>query len=408
MLAQEYYTETVSLAIESGQGKLADAIKTLVYQNSPDYFELLDFNNDFIFLEPLLFAWFNQPTKGSLPLEQLLIGYIEENIRPKKTAVHTDKQGILYIPSIGYFKTSVPDTDLTLIWDPASRSFSLTSPKGPVPFSFEPLLFIPNSRIEILLYDHPLHQPIFSGSQQSIMDMEENGARGAEPPEVETITRFQIGNLKQAWNTLAVACPYQFNDISAVARRVVIFSCSSLWSFATVSAHGTAFFSCTPADGELFFIAELAHQFGHNVLNASLADKEDYFKVNPDEIFVSSWTGNMKDGRNLFSAFHGLYTTTKVAEALDACLTKDVFPKDIDKHELIGRIADNKRRYKTGLEKADHSKLLTEAGMEMYREMDNLCGSIYEERKELIANLKVSNQPFVFNYPQYVSENPRE
>ena len=110
----------------------------------------------------------------------------------------------------------------------------------------------------------------------------------------------------------------------------------------------------------------------------------------------------------MFSAFHGLYTTTKVAEALDACLTKDAFPKESDKHELIGRIADNRRRYKTELEKADHSKLLTEAGMEMYREMDNLCGSIYEERKELIANLKVSNQPFVFNYPQYVSENPRE
>jgi hypothetical protein len=107
MLQQTFSTSLVAEKMEGGQGILADAIKTLIFQRNPDFFERLDFNNDFIFLEPLLFAWFNDPAPVHVSLEQLLIGYIADEKKPNELQVHSDENGIIYLPNMGYLKTRI-------------------------------------------------------------------------------------------------------------------------------------------------------------------------------------------------------------------------------------------------------------------------------------------------------------
>jgi HEXXH motif-containing protein len=401
---QSLFTKTVSKSIQEGQEKLADAIKTLVYQSDQNLFGQLCFENDTIFLEPLAFAWFNQPNGNSIPLGQILLGYLTESSENTETVVFADGRGIVYIPTIGHFMTNTRSCYLTLIWEQVQKAFTLFNGLSLVPHKFESIRYLPDTQIEVALHDNPLYSHLFAGSHEVILEMSTHPVASGKY-EMDHAATVQTANLEEAWRILADCCPQQASDIAAVARRVVLFSSNSIWSFATVSAHGTAFLSCTEYDSVLFYIAELAHQFGHNVLNAALVEREKFFKVDPDKLFVSDWTGNAQDNRNLYSAFHGLYTTTKVAEVLDCCIRADLFTGR-HKHVLIGRLADNQRRYKTGLEKAPHADLFTNEGQKVYKEMDELCAEIYNRNADLILNLQVANQPFVFDYPLYALTNP--
>ena len=46
--------------IKNGKLELADLIKTSLWQHSPKWFDRLDFEDDTIFLEPLLFYYFRK------------------------------------------------------------------------------------------------------------------------------------------------------------------------------------------------------------------------------------------------------------------------------------------------------------------------------------------------------------
>jgi hypothetical protein len=404
MLQQTFSTSLVAEKMEGGQGILADAIKTLIFQRNPDFFERLDFNNDFIFLEPLLFAWFNDPAPVHVSLEQLLIGYIADEKKPNELQVHSDENGIIYLPNMGYLKTRIPLELFRLNWTLIPQSGGLTCKNELVEYTFENLYFIPDTSIEVLLHNHPLLKPIFSGSVESIRDMEDNGSKSGDL-EIEHITRIQRPKLEAALKAIRICNPQMYEQITSIARRVVIFDCAGLWSFATIAGHGTAFLSCTELDGELFFVAELAHQFGHNVLNAACADRDELFVIDPISTRMSQLSGNEKDERSLFGAFHGAYTTAKVAEVLDSCYQKEIYT-GTNLYELKGRLVDNRRRFRSGIQELKHKEIYTEEGLRMYTEMDELCEDIYHRHAKGLAAFQVSNQPFVFDFSRFKQENP--
>ena len=84
---------------------LLETIKILVYKENPSLIEKIDFDNDNIFLEPLLFAYFNSK-KDNLFTTQILTEIIQGYFvakEPLLTQESINKNGIAYIPNLGYF-----------------------------------------------------------------------------------------------------------------------------------------------------------------------------------------------------------------------------------------------------------------------------------------------------------------
>ena len=60
------------------QGKVIDSLKMLLYQRHEDIFERLDFDDDEIFLEPLLYSYIMQ--QDDTWLDSIIYGYEKNRI----------------------------------------------------------------------------------------------------------------------------------------------------------------------------------------------------------------------------------------------------------------------------------------------------------------------------------------
>lgn len=375
--------------ITAGQAQMAYVMKVLVDKANPALFELLDLNDDRIFLEPLLFAYFNSPSP-LVSLEQILFGYIENDRKPGVEA-YADENGIVNVPGIGDLRTTYPNERLRLSWDDVIRACVLEFHDGRVDFELQSPRYLEGSNIEICRYNHPLLKRFYTSPDGNALDVEV----------IHSIDHFE--KLNKTLRIVENCCPSYFHEIMAVAKRIVVFRNYQVRPFVTISAHGTVFLSGNEKSDELFFLAEIIHQFGHNILNAVLFETSDYFRIDP-RTPIANYTLSESDHRTILSAFHGLYTTTKIAECFDIIFDKNIFHGK-QRHELLGRLADNADRTTTGFEQLDRSTIFTEQGEFMYQRMKEICHDIYARRADLLAPLDTSNQPFVFDYDLFLQRN---
>ena len=61
--------------------KLSQNIKILLYKNKENIFNFLDFENDRIYSEPLLFAYFNNRSIHNQSIESVVYGYSKKSIQ---------------------------------------------------------------------------------------------------------------------------------------------------------------------------------------------------------------------------------------------------------------------------------------------------------------------------------------
>ena len=74
------------IELTSNKDEILEVTKILIYKENPLLFEKLDFNNNDVFLEPLLFAYFNSKSYNLLPkeaLEEILQGYFKPRLSNK-------------------------------------------------------------------------------------------------------------------------------------------------------------------------------------------------------------------------------------------------------------------------------------------------------------------------------------
>ena len=75
-------------------------MKMLLYKSYPDQFDLLNFEDDESFLEPLLFAWFNAD-QNNTTLEQLIYSKIIKSKQNGQYPVHADDKGFILCSKSG-------------------------------------------------------------------------------------------------------------------------------------------------------------------------------------------------------------------------------------------------------------------------------------------------------------------
>jgi hypothetical protein len=374
------------LHFEAELHSLIDTVKLLLYKRHPLIFERIDFENDEIFQEPLLYAYLIQSEDKWL--DSIIFGY--EKVRKTSIQVYTNKQGVLYIPCIGYFKTKVPSAVLTL--SICGDSYLLINGQSePVNYEFEPIFFL-REEFELMKTQHPLLENLFHDEEEKVAAVE-----------IDTIYDKYIAYCNNAIEVIKSHYPEYFALLHQNVKKVMIFE-GVPNSFAAIQAHNMIFFSAHPADDEIFFLDHFLHEGSHVVFNTlTFRTKERLFKI-PYKSPLSAFTGNSSDSGELYGRFHGLFTQSMINPGMEICLNKRIFDGK-KRIELLGRFSSNIKRFGLAIERFNIPDMYLEEGSKWYQFFSDRYKNLYTTNKDLVNQYDVSNQPYIFSYKIFIDTN---
>ncbi|WP_316820485.1 hypothetical protein [Pedobacter gandavensis] len=382
---------------------IIDNIKLLLYKSNEDIFDQIDFDDDFIYSEPMLFAFFNSKDKDVNDLNLILFGYRigEENNLIKITS---DRYGRIYLPNIGWLVTESPNTAFSLLGSP--KSITLLNGEYKTNFKLDALEYIGDTGIELLKYPIPLLKQFYYDSKNNPVEVE-----------IDEISKKHKRNLEQAYYLIKTHSPEHYKIICSVVQKCVVFNVNSALrnSFATLSAQGISFFNAYQEDyNEVFFVDDIAHQTGHLIFNVLIYEVEKFINVSPDLVLDSVVLADGSlETRNIYIIFHALYTYYAIFTCLNACLAVGAFSGH-KKHEAVGRMSFYIRKCYSDLglierpkeENYTVDKLFTREGLVIYNEIKNFFIEITKEWGPQVKNLELSNQTYNFNYSIFLASNP--
>ena len=387
----------LSPLLEQGQAYLAEKIKILVYNEDPELFGLLDFNDDSIFLEPFLFGYFTSPKVREVTLRQLLFGYLPDKRKFDATPVFADKKGVIYLPNVGYVCTALSNEQAMLRYDKAGNDIRIEQKDQKIAHTLTYLLTLDGTTFEVLLNDHPFFADYLAEWNDDLKDFEEISAEA----EIEETSLQFLSQIKEALSILRQLCPEQFEQYLACTQKIVIFNNPKIRNFAVRNMHGCIFISARQGQSPIFFLEEIVHQCSHNAFNAITFDLSKHFLVDPETPLIQ-YSQVHGEFRSIYSALHGLYTVATRLEVFDHCIN---LTSGLIRHEVIGRFADLRRRFRNGLEKLPLNEIFTSHGRCTYQLLDQYCAEIFDKRHYLIDKFNYSNQKSGFDFQKFCELN---
>lgn len=369
--------------------KLIDTLKTVLYQKDNSVFEKLDFHDDNIFIEPLLFACINNNYEEWIDTLTFSLSKNKANHKPVRT--QTIKGSLVYLPNIGYLKL---ESNYENILIRHLNNEIIISDEVNNNINYEHLPLITNDEgIEFLKCNHPLLEPLFideKGNNTSVLIREK-------------LYNKHIQNFNNALNVIKKIYPEYYTLINSYIKKVIFYE-GEANSFATIQAHGMVFFNIREDYNEIFFLDNIIHQCAHVFFNALTFDKKELFTL-PHNSDLSLFTEEESDkGFGLYDRFHGLFTQTNINICIQKCLKQKIY--DGDKNfELIGRFTSNMKRFSIALNKFNQKEKYKSKGLKWYLFFESIYYNIYTENKEVIEQWDVSNQPYVFDYKIFKNTN---
>lgn len=380
-------------AIHDGQVGLANGIRRMVYWTSPELFAALAAEDDAPFLEPLLFAAFAAgDAKDVVP--GLLVGYLPEHGRPSACTVHSDARGRVYIPGIGTFATSRPDSTLLLHPQGPPRNWHLRWHGEPASRAYSPERHVGSTTVRLLHAHHPLLNRLY-------VDEANHGVDVREPP----ADRYAVP-LENALDAVGRAFPRYHEALLHVTRGIVCFSGDEPNSFAAMGAYGVAFFNLghlRGGDAEVFCVEDLAHQCGHIVFSAMAQGGEGYFVVDPSTR-LRDVVEDVNDDRSLYVTLHGVFTEAVMSVVLKRCL-EDGGYDPARARELRGRLAFILHRFLLDLRNLDVDSVFTPTGRALLESLHDVFDAVRDDAAEAIRGLDLSGQPYVFDFGRFSEAN---
>ncbi|WP_080056566.1 hypothetical protein [Spirosoma aerolatum] len=366
--------------IFANQVFLSDTIRMALYQEDPNLFGLLDYDNDSIFLEPTLFCHFLSDIDKNLtiPLSQSLLGYISVTERPKFVSIKADQFGIINLPNLGYIRVNSKETTLLMI-EQLEQNLIRNQ-------------FLPNSIIRLCW--HPTDLLRYE-KNITFYEPVESTAQKYQHPLFQAVIFFQR-NLPDFWQL-----------IESVTREFVVFnSPPEQHSFAGIMHHGTAYFNVeNKPQTPIFFIDDIAHQCGHIIFNALTLDTGKYLRV-PKDFPLKEFTGVSYERRGVYGAFHGLFTYTTILHSLDTVLSNDSISDIPLRYEALGRLGFYINKFGLDLTNMNNPKILTDEGMEFHRQFAAGYAYICQKYQPVLKGLDYHNQPYTFQYDLFSTLNP--
>lgn len=323
------------------KNSIINTIKLLIYKENSSLFDELDFENDEVYLDPLLFAYFNYK-RDNLFTEDML-----------NEIFNREKKG----------NTLVIDV------------------------------------FEIQKEIHVLQKRYFRETYRGhIVNID---------PPFNSVWYDCFKYIKKAIFIIKMQLPEFYNELCFANRQIYLHDNPKILNFTTFETLGSLYFYVIDECKLVYFIEELIHQGSHNFLYYIVHKRKDYFKIDVDNLLMRDYTGQAWDYRNIYGAFHGLYTVKKRVECFDILLTKKIFSRR-EKHELLGRLADMFPRFQTGLELLNLDEVYTEKGKKFYFELTQKCESILKKYKNLTKEFDLSHRDLDFRYNEFCLTNSFE
>src|SRR5690554_619502 len=349
-----------------------DTIKLLLYKENLSLLEKLNFEDVKTFSEPLLFAYFNSKQYSSFPkevLEELMQGYFTEK-EPLKIEHSYNKNDIAYIPNVGYFKKGQSEP-------------------------FESILEIEG--LEVVKELHPLlHRYLFESYENHITNLN---------PDYESDWQNHITTLEKALELIRAELPDYFKEFQATNKKIYLHNNSKIINFTSIETLGMLYFYTTKKSTTMmYFVEELIHQGAHNIFYHIIFNKNDFFKIDAPNTMMRDLTKQQWDYRDVYGAFHGIYTVYRRLECYDILLQKNVL-HGRDKHELLGRMTDQLYRFRTGLELLNFDEVYTEKGKALYFDLDKKGMDIMKKYSKLKSEFDLSKRDLDFRYEQFAKYN---
>lgn len=371
-----------------GRNGYIQYIKLLLYKNRKDLFDLLEFDADAPFMEPLLYTWFNAREK-KIPLDQIVYGYIVPEKRPGSITVYPDRTGIVYLPNIGYYHTNITEGPIEYYGHERASQARLVVNGEVINAAYEPVCLLDDSGIELCLHNDPLLNTLFESN---------------EDPAIEDVVSRHKQHLEKALAYIKNYYPEFDALLHATVKRVVIFKSKQMRSFASMLANGTAFFNAQDWHDEVFFCEDITHQCGHVIYYAVMFDKTSFFSV-PPETPIKQFNNRSNDVRTVLGAFYSLlpfcFSNTNSWRLLDG----EIF-SDRQLHEFLGRFAFRMRKFRIALEDFRSGDMLSEKGRLLWNEFEDTLNEVDEKVNSFLYQYKTSNQTYDFSYENFLLLNP--
>ncbi|NIG56552.1 hypothetical protein [Chitinophaga sp. Cy-1792] len=366
-----------------------NTIKTLLFQADEAIFDLIDIDDDKIFLEPTLFFYFSEKKAPihNTPLMQLLWGYITNEKKPGIIEVRSDVNGFINLPNYGYFKYK-PASTLQLLWDGETVHFMEDNVHvNPV---FISDIYVNGSSIRVCQ-----HVPEWL--------WKDDPAKFIEPIPA-TITGF-LPALNSAWSLMKKIVPEYCSYIEKTNREIALINCYNKFSLAAFGYFGTAFLNVQnePHD-EVFFIDDIAHQCGHILFYPLSMPFTEYLSTD-HRTPMKEFTQVEWEERDIYGCFHGLFTYTTILHCLNECLDQNIFTGK-QQHEALGRLAFYMDKFRKDLASMNDPLLLSDKGFEYFDMFKAGYDRMYEKYKSIIRKMNFSNQYYLFNYSSFNTLNP--
>lgn len=374
------------LQINSNQIEIINTIKLLLYKENPELLEKIDFEDDELFLEPLLFFYFNQKIERPFPnqlLTELMQGYF---VNKEKLLIDYsyNEDEIAYLPKLGYFKKDKPDF-------------------------FESVHIIKDTNIEVFKYSINLLRDIFKDSLGNLIS-------DVDITFENKLFEKNISYLTNAFSFLKEDSKEHYQLIEQCCKKILLFKTTpeNTNSFATIKAHGIAFLNVYQEEyDEVFFIDDIAHQSGHIILTTLFHNRKAIFKIDEEQNVEDLLM--LKDHRTVYILLHALYTYYATFLCLDNSLAKNRFNKSQEK-EAIGRIGFYLNKCSYDLNRFDKisdlyngiENVLTSDGKEIYDLIKEKYFEIAQKWHTTIKEFDYSNQTYNFSFKNFDTLNTLE
>lgn len=387
----EYEIDLKSL--KNNLENLADLNRRMLYEERPDLMQYLEYENDNIFLEPTLFFYpkDNKSYSFTTPIEQLIFGYSDNKEAFDEMLVISDSNGYINLPGYGYLRT-IPNNKFYFKVSQDKKNVKLLNKnRENIDFIFEDFKYIPDTTIKFIN-----HQPeILSNYLVTYFN----------EPVAETVDEYKQ-NISLAFQSIKKLAPDFANLLEKTNKEFCVFNSKMPpYSMAALFYFGTAFMNVNnEKHGRVFFIDDISHQAGHTLFYGLTYDFETYL-IPPPSTALKDFTKLQGEARDVYGAFHGLFTYTAIINTLTKFIESSMYNDKLEYTEAIARLGFYMNKFGEDLKDLNNKEILTAIGFEHYEMFYTGYDLIKLNYEHLYCSLDYSNQDYIFNFQKFLMLN---
>ncbi|MER6673373.1 M20/M25/M40 family metallo-hydrolase [Streptomyces sp. NPDC000983] len=243
------------------------------------------------FYEPRLYSRLVLGGLPSMTTDQLLLVAVPDDNAIR--TVRADDNGVVYVPGLGRYATHHGGAELTVRHTPESDT--LTVEPGGETHTLHPVTRVPGTDIELVERLDPVLQAFL-----------ELHVDQCEQLRVVPDGHAHLPQMVRALEVIATVSPSYHRVLTESLRAILLYRHPTAESFAALGMHGMVFLNVPDSAGTDYFVEELVHQGGHVLFSEATLSRGDFLRVDP-EVGLSEIVGQ-DDPRNVYDAFHGLFT----------------------------------------------------------------------------------------------------